>query len=214
MAQLIVNADDLGLTEGINAGILEGHTRGIVTSASLMVDAPATEDAVRAVRGHPHLSIGLHFVEDRPEILEDPPALANALAAQLERFRSLTGRDPTHIDSHHHVHMPRRSQFLPLAEALGVPLRGGGRVRYLGDFYAEHEDRSRVGREHLLRLLRPHAQDGPVELGCHPGRVTPELSSSYREAREVELQTLTSPGLDDELGRMGFDLTSFAGFST
>jgi predicted glycoside hydrolase/deacetylase ChbG (UPF0249 family) len=44
--------------------------------------------------------------------------------------------------------------------------------------------------------------------------VTPELSSSYREAREVELQTLTSPGLDDELGRMGFDLTSFAGFST
>src|SRR5206468_10377269 len=58
---LIVNADDLGYSHGVNRGILEAHSSGIVTSASLMVRWPATTDAVLAARDCPGLSLGLHL---------------------------------------------------------------------------------------------------------------------------------------------------------
>ena len=58
---LIVNADDLGLSPGVNAGIIEAHLRGIVTSASLMVRQPAAREAARLARAHPGLSVGLHL---------------------------------------------------------------------------------------------------------------------------------------------------------
>ena len=52
MRYVIVNADDFGSSEGINRGIIEAHETGIVTSASLMVNAPATEAAVELARDH------------------------------------------------------------------------------------------------------------------------------------------------------------------
>jgi chitin disaccharide deacetylase len=61
MKRLIVNADDLGISPGTNRAITESFTRGIVTSASLMVNLPATEDALRIVREHPALPVGLHI---------------------------------------------------------------------------------------------------------------------------------------------------------
>jgi len=213
VARLIVNADDLGLTEGVNAGILEVHARGIVTSASLMVDAPAAIDAASAARAHPNLSIGLHFAEDRAEVLDDPAALTSAFAAQLGRFRCLMGRDPTHIDSHHHVHTSRLPAFTRLARPLGVPLRGDGHIRYLGNFFAAAGDLELVSLRHLKSILAPHTQTAAVELGCHPGHVTAELSSSYRQARAVEVETLSTPGLRGELERAGFELINFAALS-
>src|SRR6266540_2073034 len=58
--RLIVNADDLGRTEGINRGILEAHRRGIVTSATLMVNYPAADAVPAIARDNPGLGIGLH----------------------------------------------------------------------------------------------------------------------------------------------------------
>jgi predicted glycoside hydrolase/deacetylase ChbG (UPF0249 family) len=58
---LIVNADDFGLTSGINRGIIEAHEHGIVTSASLMVRYPAAREAADYAKAHPELSVGLHF---------------------------------------------------------------------------------------------------------------------------------------------------------
>ena len=57
---LIVNADDLGLSSGVNQGILQAHEQGIVTSASLMVRHQAAPEAVAAAREHPRLGLGLH----------------------------------------------------------------------------------------------------------------------------------------------------------
>src|ERR1700687_5935212 len=57
---LIVNADDLGADDGTTRGIIAAHERGIVTSASLMVDMPGARSAVRAARAHPQLGLGLH----------------------------------------------------------------------------------------------------------------------------------------------------------
>jgi predicted glycoside hydrolase/deacetylase ChbG (UPF0249 family) len=60
--RLIVNADDFGLTCGINRAILELHKAGVVTSATLMVRAPATEDAIHIARATPTLGVGCHIV--------------------------------------------------------------------------------------------------------------------------------------------------------
>ncbi len=214
MRRLIVNADDFGLATGVNQGIIRAHTHGIVTSASLMVLAPAAREAARAAAAYPSLSVGLHFTEDRPEVLDDPARLAAAFAAQLSRFRSLTERDPTHVDSHHHVHLTRLDTFGPLVAPLGVPLRGDGRVVYLGGFYAQPEpgrtDLSRVSRTSLLSLLLAHGDAQLLELGCHPGQITADLHSSYGHERAAELATLTAPGLQARLQAAGLQLVSFA----
>src|SRR5437867_13086030 len=60
--RLIVNADDFGLSESVNAAVLEAYDRGILTSCSLMVAEPAAMAAVQAARGRPGLAVGLHLV--------------------------------------------------------------------------------------------------------------------------------------------------------
>jgi predicted glycoside hydrolase/deacetylase ChbG (UPF0249 family) len=210
--RLIVNADDFGLTAGVNEGIIEAHVRGIVTSTSLMVGRPAAAEAGRLAREHPALSVGLHYVEDGPEI-DEPGHAAHTFAHQLERFRDLTGADPTHVDSHHHVHMTRMSMFEPLVEPLGVPLRGDGRARLIVAFYGQPRrgivDLERVGAPFLLELLATEATDEANELCCHPARLTSDLVSSYTREREVELATLTEPGLSTRIEALGLKLASF-----
>ena len=58
---LIVNADDFGLDTGTNHAIIEAHEKGILTSASLMLNEPGFEEAVALAREHPRLGIGLHL---------------------------------------------------------------------------------------------------------------------------------------------------------
>lgn len=59
--RLAVTADDFGISEEINAGIIEAHREGIVTSTSLLVNAPATMQAVELARANPGLEVGLHL---------------------------------------------------------------------------------------------------------------------------------------------------------
>lgn len=61
MRSLIVNADDFGRSHGINEGVAVAHSRGIVTSASLMVRWPAAVEATEIGRSMPALSVGLHL---------------------------------------------------------------------------------------------------------------------------------------------------------
>ena len=72
MRRLIVNADDFGLTSGVNRAIVEGHQRGIVTSTTLMACGARFDDAVSVARNHPQLSVGCHVV------LVDGHPLSNA----------------------------------------------------------------------------------------------------------------------------------------
>jgi predicted glycoside hydrolase/deacetylase ChbG (UPF0249 family) len=211
--RLIVNADDFGLAAGVNEGIIEAHVRGVLTSTSLMVNRPGATDAARLARDHPALSVGLHYEEDSPEI-DEPGHAARTFASQLARFRELTGSEPTHVDSHHHVHMTRMPTFAPLTEPLGVPLRGDGRVPYLGDFYAHPSpgvvDLDRIRTPFLLELLaRADAAAEFTELGCHPARLTDDLHSSYAGEREVELATLTEPDLRERIESVGLTLASY-----
>ena len=86
LRRLVVNADDLGLTAGVNDGIFDAHQHGILTSASLMANAPATADAIRRARSHPSLGLGAHLtLVDGAAIL--PPGRVPTLVEDDGRFR-------------------------------------------------------------------------------------------------------------------------------
>jgi chitin disaccharide deacetylase len=200
MKYLVVNADDFGASAGVNRGIVEAHRHGIVTSTSLMVGQPHSEQAARLARECPALSVGLHAVVDGDgrqlgSDADDAGAARVALEGQLERFTGLLGCKPTHLDSHHHVHM--RPTVLPhfreFAERCGVPLRDCSGVRYCDRFYgqwagATHPEH--VSTTALTRILTTGVGEGITELGCHPGYTDSTLRSSYAIERELELQTL------------------------
>lgn len=143
---LIVNADDFGQSPGVNRGVIRAHEHGIVTSATLMVRWPAAEQAAAYAREHPALSVGLHLDlgewaygagqwRARYEVVDtgDPVAVQAEVRRQLDAFCALLGRDPTHLDSHQHVHRqePVRSSLERAGEELGVPVRDvAGGIRY------------------------------------------------------------------------------------
>ncbi len=62
MRRLIINADDFGLTAGVNRAIVEAHQHGVVSSATLMANSQAFEEAVAMARSTPRLGVGCHVV--------------------------------------------------------------------------------------------------------------------------------------------------------
>ena len=228
---LIVNADDFGLTSGINRGIIQAHGQGIVTSASLMVRYPAAHEVAAYARAHPELSIGLHFEagEWRYRNGEWYPAyhivradhaeqVRAELERQLEKFFELLGCQPTHLDSHQHVHQsePARSILLEHAEGLGVPLRScSAAVAYNGNFYGQTGEGDAypegISLERLIGLIEA-LPAGWTELGCHPG-FSDGLDSVYRAEREEELRVLCLPEVRETLARHLVKLRSFADLS-
>jgi len=218
---LIVNADDFGLSAGTNTGIVRAYERGIVTSASLMVRAPASTDAASYARTRPQLSVGLHM--DLGEWVyihgtwvaryEHGPA-EEEIPRQLERFRTLVGRDPTHLDSHQHVHRtePVATLMTRLSDELGVCLRGRGNVEYCGDYYGQTGTGEplpeAITTAALVRLVE-RTPPGTTELACHPG-LDLDLDSPYRMERAREVEALCDPVVRAALQREGVRLLSFA----
>jgi len=222
---LIVNADDLGLSAGVNAGIAEAHERGIVTSASLMVRADAATAAADLAREQARLAVGLHLdiAEWRFEAgewrlayercpSEDPVEVEVECRGQVDAFRRLIGRDPTHLDSHQHTHMsePVASVAGGLAAELEVPLRDRG-IRYEGGFYGQSGKGEPypegIEPEHLVELVEA-LPPGGTELGCHPGRGD-DTGSPYGAEREHELRALCDPRVAAAIERAGIELRSF-----
>jgi len=128
--RIIVNADDLGISEQVNEAILSRLERRQISSATLIANAPAIEEAARAAKRFPHGTFGVHLNATEFEPLTCNPALRPLLdedgnfagnirkvrldrrvraavqqewVAQIERLQQL-GVHVSHIDSHHHVH--------------------------------------------------------------------------------------------------------------
>lgn len=219
MRVLIVNADDFGYSDGINRGIAEAHDRGIVTSTSLMVDAPQAAEAAALARARPALSVGLHvnFTNEGERLVEfdDPAACRAGLEAQLAAFQALMGGPPTHLDSHQHVHRGRspRPVFQAAAARLGVHLRDEPPVTYKGGFYGQwihgQSEPDKVSVAFLSRLLREELGEGVYELCCHPGYHDPAASLVYHRDRELELATLTDPRIRAVLDEQGIRLAGW-----
>jgi len=132
--RLVINADDFGLCEGVNKGIYEAHTKGVLTSATIMANMPAAQKAVELAKKLPKLGVGVHLnlTNGKPicrdEILKlilnaegkfalSPGKLAiaslltgkvrAAIEAELEaqiQWVIDRGIKPTHLDSHKHIH--------------------------------------------------------------------------------------------------------------
>jgi chitin disaccharide deacetylase len=208
---LIVNADDLGLSAGVNAGIVEAHERGIVTSASLMVRADAAAAAADIAEWR--FEAGEWRVGYERCAPADPAAVEAECRGQLDAFRQLTGDDPTHLDSHQHTHMsePVASVAANLAAELGVALRGR-QVRYEGGFYGQtgkgEPYPEGIEPGHLVELIEA-LPSGWTEIGCHPSRCA-DTGSSYEAERELELRALCDPRVSAAIERAGVSLRSFA----
>jgi predicted glycoside hydrolase/deacetylase ChbG (UPF0249 family) len=217
MKYLIVNADDLGASLGISRGIVEAHQRGIVTSASLMVDTLASKAAATLARDNPTLSVGLHV--DLTAKMREPRAtlercLAEELDRQLQRFEKLMRCRPTHLDSHHNLHRDPRilPHFVERALRQGLPLREHAPVRYLPSYYGQwggvaHWER--INAEGLARLIQTQIGEGVTELSCHPGYVEPDFVTSYAAEREVEVRTLCDPTIRQVLAEQAIQLVSY-----
>jgi hopanoid biosynthesis associated protein HpnK len=134
MQRVIINADDFGLSPGVNRGILAAFRHGVLTSTTMLVNLRSFDDAVELARQNPDLPIGIHLsllwgppvsaASSVPSLVERDgyfPRSLTVLArryflgllnvdhvrrefrAQVERFRR-AGLNPTHVDSHKHVH--------------------------------------------------------------------------------------------------------------
>ncbi len=122
MKRLIINADDFGFTRDVNAGIVQAHRHGVLTSTTLMANGDSFADAVRLAEETPSLDIGCHLVLVQGmsvltgrALPETPLRLLAALArkrinayeelrAQIEKILA-AGLRPTHLDSHKHTHV-------------------------------------------------------------------------------------------------------------
>ncbi|MBN2031173.1 ChbG/HpnK family deacetylase [bacterium] len=135
MGKLIIHADDFGLTKQVNEGIIQAHTKGIVTSASIMANGSSFEHAVELYRLSPTLDIGIHLnlIEELPILEKDRIKSLVDEDGKLHRDQRIfvkkylrrkiclkevedelemqiqkvmdSGIKPSHIDSHQHLHM-------------------------------------------------------------------------------------------------------------
>jgi chitin disaccharide deacetylase len=134
MKELILNADDFGLTLGVNEGIIRAHREGILTSTTLMANAPAFDDAVRRAGENPALGVGVHLVligglpvaprQQIASLVDNNAQLPRSLAAFVTKVSSgfvrpqhienellaqiekvrAAGIEPSHVDTHKHTH--------------------------------------------------------------------------------------------------------------
>jgi predicted glycoside hydrolase/deacetylase ChbG (UPF0249 family) len=234
MKHLIVNADDFGLTAGINAGIVQAHLHGIVSSTTLMVHGAAALEAAAWARQHPSLGVGLHidlwehvlqggeWVRTYEHCAGDADAVQAEIEQQLARFRSLLGREPDHIDTHQHVHrrQPVGDVVRAFAARHGLALREHGGLRYVGGFYGQDGTGGPypegITPERLMELIDALPEDGVTELSCHPGVVAADDAlggTMYRIERNTEITTLCDPRVRVRVARGDVRLGRFADFA-
>ena len=132
--RIIINADAFGLCDGVNKAVAQAHTDGVLTSATIMVNMPAAEKAVKIAKKLPSLGIGVHLnlAEGRPILKETcinrlldadgkfaySPFMLSLLSLAGHKIREAIraelaaqiqwvidhGLMPTHLDSNEHIH--------------------------------------------------------------------------------------------------------------
>ena len=221
MKYLIVNADDLGYSQGVNEGIIYAHENGIVTSTSLMVYGKAANQAVTLTRKYTKLGLGLHFQigKEDQDILTRQLTKTLAITAientkkefnkQIELFTKMIGKLPDHIDGHYHVHkLPLIFPFIrQFARKNNIPLRDDG-IKCIKTFF-DFRGESKISVEALTKILR-ELPEGTSELMCHPAKYTSDLNSSYKRQREVEFASLTSNKVRQAIKELGIKLINWS----
>jgi len=245
---LIVNADDFGLSKGQNYGIVEACRHGVVTSTTAMVNGEAIEHAAALSRDLPDLGVGMHFVLTLGMPLTAMPGLtrdgllgkwiwemaeqgtlpleeiARELDCQFNRFVDLFGREPTHIDSHHHVHMipaifplvaefaRRKGVALRVDRQVDMPGETGGDLPPTTDGFSSAFYGDEISEALFLSVLDRSVQQGErsLEVMAHPAFIDNTIrKSAYCWPRLAEMEVLTSTSLKYAIAERGYRLGTF-----
>ncbi|MBQ6804262.1 MAG: ChbG/HpnK family deacetylase [Clostridia bacterium] len=234
--RLIVNADDFGMTDGVTQGILNAMRHGMVSSTTMMVNMPGTKNAAMEIRRDPGIAAGLHVnisigrpLTHCPSLTRngafqkpgawggdesyDEEELYREILAQYNAFEELTGKRPTHADSHLYTHQkfPKvRSAVMRLAGEMGIPVRDG---QAAGQIAAVFEGRFKLApgetaeqlKEKCKMLLRELAAYPLAELMVHPAFADHWLMthSSYHLQRTAEHAVLTDPEMMAYMASLG-----------
>jgi len=231
MTKLIVNADDFGYSKGVNYGIIEAHLNGIVNSATMMMNMYAVEHGIELAKLHPTLGLGVHLVltagkpllTDLKTIVDqngdflknsywyDYPVInveevEKEWDAQIQKFLSY-GLNPSHLDSHHHVHMIPilHPVIAKLSQKYDLPVRISPKSQIVGitpftdqlltDFYGSDipinyfetiEDRINNSVESVEVMVHPALVDNHLKNG-----------TTYCFERLTELDILTNSKLPE-----------------
>jgi hopanoid biosynthesis associated protein HpnK len=132
--RIVINADDFGLSEAVNSAVDRAHTEGVLTSATIMANMPAADEAVKIAKKLPGLGVGVHLnLSEGKPLSEDSSVdsllnsngeftlspfklsvlsiaghnIRNAIRTELTaqiQWLLDKGLTPTHLDSHYHVH--------------------------------------------------------------------------------------------------------------
>lgn len=198
---LIVNADDFGYSYSIDKGIIEAHTKGIVTSTSVMVDAIAADEA-RDLTKFPDLSVGLHFE------LKEVVNVEAELERQIDKFVSIIGKSPDHLDTHkrHTTDDGIKEVLEDYAKAHNIPIRIFS-AKHIGSFGINSSDCSVA----QLKRSIDETTEGYNELMTHAGYSDDYLRehSSYSDLREEELKSICSPEIKEYIQENGLILVSW-----
>jgi len=201
---LIVNADDFGYSQGINRGIVEAHTLGIVTSTSVMVDSIAAHEATSLI-DYPELSIGLHFV------LSGSVRVEKELMRQIDKFTEIIGAKPDHIDVHKQLNLTDQVEKVlhEYSNKSKIPVRNLGYAKFIDSFYGPNAGGD-LSVERLKAAIK-EANDEYNEIMCHVGYSDDYLRkiSSYNDPREDELKSICDPSIKDYIQKQGLTLVSW-----
>ena len=241
--RLIVNADDFGLTPGVSAGILSAHRHGIVTSTTLLATAAIDAEQLAELRDS-GLGVGIHvnltlgrplsggrslvdgdgrFVRDASHAAAraDLRDVEREVNAQVEKFAYLMRREPTHLDTHHHVGLlaPVAEVVVDTARRLGVAVRSqnstararavSAGLRTPDHFFGESGPGAYWSLARTLAHLRT-LPAGISEFMAHPGWCDDALSySRYGRQRETEMIGLGTPAARAAVWSLGITLCHF-----
>lgn len=232
--KLIINADDFGLTAGVNEGIIESFKNGVVTSTTLMVNQPNRDEAIALAKDNPKLGVGLHLTFDKGKALSGVSSLTDEhgnlknivklleqdtkeedfykeIITQYKEFKKLMGKEPTHIDSHHHIHIRNPKAFLAMKNfctAKNIKYRSN--ENFINRFYGPA-----ISEELFIQLIEEKKKENRhsiLEIMTHPGKNDEflEQTSSYTTKREEEIRILTDTNVKNYI-RNNFISINFLG---
>jgi predicted glycoside hydrolase/deacetylase ChbG (UPF0249 family) len=238
--RVIINADDFGLCESNTLGIISAHKNGILTSATCMMNMPYAKLALEEASKYPDFGVGIHltltvgsplikghksFTDENGNFkkkkmypggqpLVDEEELYAEWKAQIEKFIEIAGKKPTHIDSHHHVHM--LSGLNPIAKRLAleydIPMRQRDQVldTYEYVFVDERFYEEGVTYETLKSMLLDDRDI--VEVMNHVGFLDQQLydMSSYNLPRMKELEIIKSDEMKQFVKEHNIELINFS----
>lgn len=208
MRHLIINGDDLGMCQNVNRAIFDLYDAGILTSASLLVDGRAAQEAVYTVKNdYPEISLGLHLDFGDPPFRID--GLTQQMRRQWQKFIQMTEGKPTHVDIHRYPGISLQvARFLPER----VPIRNVGSINYIDKFRGTNGEDG-VSLLNLIKILK-RVKKGVYELACEPAYEPiedPEGTETDIEngCREKALRTLLDERVRMILGLRRIDLISY-----